>query len=388
MERHPIEEFDSIMILADEQYEADAMQADSHSVATLMLLRACKEEREEALRAAGGRPKRRSTSSRVGASSRSGALSAIASDMGISTITEGVEFGEEGDGARQLSDDRSAFERFETSAASVFIGKKLNIVCEILDSRTRDILEQNSEVKGKAEYIHSNVIVSKVMAQIAEEPTIHDIMKQFLDSNGKEIFVRPGSMYCSGPEERLNFWEMSTRVRRQGDILLGYCRTELVDPGASEKQSSLGLLGLVSKRNYRGSSRKFSIAGSASVEWEEEIKITINPKGAKKEERLEYASDSHQIIVLSEQQYDDGEMPRMLLRSPNKRRHLQKKRSMVQLGMSPAEADATLARDKAAGIEAKSTAVVDITSVEATGLRTEIAALKELLGSCLAELKS
>ena len=371
MERHPIEEFDSIMILADEQYEADAMQADSHSVATLMLLRACKEEREEALRAARAavRPKRHA------AASRSSALSAIASDMGISTIIEGDEVGEESGDARQLFDDRSFIDGFKTNAASIFIGKKLNIVCEILDSRTRDILEQNSEVKGKAEYIHSNVIVSKVMAQIAEEPTIHDIMKQFLDSNGKEIFVRPGSMYCSGPDERLNFWEMSTRVRRQGDILLGYCRTELVDPGASKKHNSIGLLGFVSNRKSVYSSRNFSVAGSASAEWEKDIQITINPKGAKKEEHLEYTSDTHQIIVLSEQRYEDGEVPRVLLRSPNKRRQQHKKRSVVQDGMSPED------------IEVESTTVTDITPVEATGLRTEIAALKELLSGCLAELK-
>lgn len=191
MERRPIEEFDSIMILADEQYEADAMQADSHSVATLMLMRACEDEREE----------------------------------------------------RQSSSGRHR-------------RKTLNVVCEILDSRTRDILEQNAQIKGKAEYIHSNVIVSKVMAQIAEEPTIHDIMKQFLDSNGKEIFVRPGSAYCSDAEEKLNFWEMSTRVRKQGDILIGYCRKKVKAVNGAATLSSV-LRGALGPHRLSGSRSLF-----------------------------------------------------------------------------------------------------------------------------------
>ena len=298
MERRPIEEFDSIMILADEQYEADAMQADSHSVATLMLMRACEDEREE----------------------------------------------------RQSSSGRHR-------------RKTLNVVCEILDSRTRDILEQNAQIKGKAEYIHSNVIVSKVMAQIAEEPTIHDIMKQFLDSNGKEIFVRPGSAYCSDAKEKLNFWEMSTRVRKQGDILIGYCRKKVKAVNGAATLSSV-LRGALGPHRLSGSRSLFG--GMDSVhsgfpekeEWETEV--TINPKGAQKLERMEYSSDNHQIIILSEQRYDDSSAPRQM-RSPKKRRD----------------------RAAAGQLEKK-----DFSVGEATGLRTEISHLQVLLKECLAELRS
>jgi hypothetical protein len=225
MERRPIEEFDSIMILADEQYEADAMQADSHSVATLMLMRACEDEREE----------------------------------------------------RQSSSGRHR-------------RKTLNVVCEILDSRTRDILEQNAQIKGKAEYIHSNVNGAATLSSV-----LRGALGPHRLSGSRSLFGGMDSVHSGFPEKE---------------------------------------------------------------EWETEV--TINPKGAQKLERMEYSSDNHQIIILSEQRYDDSSAPRQM-RSPKKRRD----------------------RAAAGQLEKK-----DFSVGEATGLRTEISHLQVLLKECLAELRS
>merc|ERR1719329_588395 len=46
LEQLPVETFNSCMIFADQLFEADAMHADSHSLATLLLFRDIQEQRK------------------------------------------------------------------------------------------------------------------------------------------------------------------------------------------------------------------------------------------------------------------------------------------------------------------------------------------------------
>lgn len=147
-----------------------------------------------------------------------------------------------------------------------------NLVCEILDRRTKNILENNARISHSSvcDYLLSNELIGKVLAMVAENSQNASIILDLLGNSGVDIQLVPtddffisGSavsgfdapveverqlsvteqarleketktggkrvelqrsktMDPRGEFEELSFWDHSERVRSRGFILIGY----------------------------------------------------------------------------------------------------------------------------------------------------------------------
>lgn len=169
LESLPLETFDSILILADEAEEDTVMNADSRSLATLLLIRDIQSKRLPYL---------------------SGSLTA-----------RGVRQGSNSSWVRQMQ---------QASTKSI-------IISEILDSRTRSLVS----VSKISDYVLSNELVSMALAMVAEDREINRVLEELFAEEGNEMYIRPANLYVYDQEE-LSFLEVMLRARHRMEIMIGY----------------------------------------------------------------------------------------------------------------------------------------------------------------------
>ncbi|OVA11046.1 CASTOR/POLLUX/SYM8 ion channel [Macleaya cordata] len=166
LESLPLESFDSILILADESVEDSAIQADSRSLATLLLIRDIQAKRlplKEALVHRG-------------------------------SFSKGSWMGE-----MQQASDKSV------------------IISEILDPRTKNLLSMSKI----SDYVLSNELVSMALAMVAEDRQINDVLEELFAEEGNEMHIRQADLYLREDEE-MSFYEILLRARQRKEIVIGY----------------------------------------------------------------------------------------------------------------------------------------------------------------------
>ncbi|CAN0888199.1 Probable ion channel CASTOR [Linum grandiflorum] len=188
LESLPLESFDSILILADESVEDSAIQADSRSLATLLLIRDIQAKRL---------PYRE----------------AMFTPVQRGSFSQGSWIGE-----MQQASDKSV------------------IISEILDPRTKNLLSMSKI----SDYVLSNELVSMALAMVAEDRQINDVLEELFAEEGNELQIREGDLYLREGEE-LSFYEIMLRARQRKEIVIGYrlCNAEraVVNPtGKSERR--------------------------------------------------------------------------------------------------------------------------------------------------------
>ncbi|XP_022859461.1 ion channel CASTOR-like isoform X2 [Olea europaea var. sylvestris] len=169
LESLPLESFDSILILADESVEDSAIQADSRSLATLLLIRDIQAKRL---------PYRESMVTQVPRGS----------------FSQGSWIGE-----MQQASDKSV------------------IISEILDPRTKNLLSMSKI----SDYVLSNELVSMALAMVAEDRQINDVLEELFAEEGNEMHIRGAAFYLEDSEE-LSFYEVLIRARQRREIVIGY----------------------------------------------------------------------------------------------------------------------------------------------------------------------
>lgn len=169
LESLPLESFDSILILADESVEDSAIQADSRSLATLLLIRDIQAKRL---------PYRETMVQQVYRGS----------------FSQGSWIGE----MQQASD-------------------KTVIISEILDPRTKNLLSMSKI----SDYVLSNELVSMALAMVAEDRQINDVLEELFAEEGNEMHIRQADLYLREGEE-LSFYEIVLRARQRREIVIGY----------------------------------------------------------------------------------------------------------------------------------------------------------------------
>ncbi|XP_018717564.2 ion channel CASTOR isoform X1 [Eucalyptus grandis] len=184
LESLPLESFDSILILADESVEDSAIQADSRSLATLLLIRDIQAKRLPLSMA----PSRRGNFSQ-------------SSWMG----------------EMQQASDKSV------------------IISEILDPRTKNLLSMSKI----SDYVLSNELVSMALAMVAEDRQINDVLEELFAEEGNELHIRPADLYlCEG--EELSFYELLLRTRLRREIMIGYrlanAEKAVINPPAKDER--------------------------------------------------------------------------------------------------------------------------------------------------------
>ncbi|XP_034685053.1 ion channel CASTOR-like isoform X1 [Vitis riparia] len=188
LESLPLESFDSILILADESVEDSAIQADSRSLATLLLIRDIQAKRlpyREAMVTQGHR----------------------------GSFSQGSWIGE-----MQQASDKSV------------------IISEILDPRTKNLLSMSKI----SDYVLSNELVSMALAMVAEDRQINDVLEELFAEEGNEMQIRQANLYLREGEE-LSFYEIILRARQRREIVIGYRQSSaeraIINPPAkNEKQ--------------------------------------------------------------------------------------------------------------------------------------------------------
>eukprot|EP01062_Namystynia_karyoxenos_P058150 TRINITY_DN4956_c0_g2_i2.p1 TRINITY_DN4956_c0_g2~~TRINITY_DN4956_c0_g2_i2.p1 ORF type:complete len:943 (+),score=297.45 TRINITY_DN4956_c0_g2_i2:113-2830(+) len=190
LERLPIEEFDTIFILADEQYEGDMETADGRSLTSMLLIHDIRRQREH-----GGEQ-----TSPVGLARswtrQSSSPSWRTSPRCISFCRTPLE--------------KERHESMRASTAST-------LVSEVLDPRTRQIIQ----LAHVSDYVMSNEMVSQALAMVSECREVNAILQEILSSKGNEIFVHDAGEYIDTPLE-LSFFELMANCRTHGAILIGY----------------------------------------------------------------------------------------------------------------------------------------------------------------------
>ncbi|PSS34839.1 Ion channel CASTOR like [Actinidia chinensis var. chinensis] len=169
LESLPLESFDSILILADESVEDSAIQADSRSLATLLLIRDIQAKRLPYREARGSQGYRGS-------------------------VSPGSWIGE-----MQQASDKSV------------------IISEILDPRTKNLLSMSKI----SDYVLSNELVSMALAMVAEDRQINDVLEELFAEEGNEMHIRQADLYLQDGEE-LSFYEVLLRARQRTEIVIGY----------------------------------------------------------------------------------------------------------------------------------------------------------------------
>ncbi|WOK96498.1 hypothetical protein Cni_G05205 [Canna indica] len=169
LESLPLESFDSILILADESVEDSAIQADSRSLATLLLIRDIQAKRL---------PYKDDTVSHVSRGS----------------FSHGTWIGD-----MQQASNKSV------------------IISEILDPRTKNLLSMSKI----SDYVLSNELVSMALAMVAEDRQINDVLEELFAEEGNEMQIHSADLYVGG-EEEMNFYEIILRARQRKEIVIGY----------------------------------------------------------------------------------------------------------------------------------------------------------------------
>jgi len=127
------------------------------------------------------------------------------------------------------------------SPSDMLTGAGLTVISEILDSRTKLLVSQG----GSSDYVASNELVSKVLAMVAEEKAIAELLNELFSAEGNEIYMRPARLYAE-LGEKASFWEVSARALVRGEVAFGYLRRPGLSDGEQEKadgEEDLGAVG-------------------------------------------------------------------------------------------------------------------------------------------------
>ncbi|KAJ6360834.1 hypothetical protein OIU77_004788 [Salix suchowensis] len=176
LESLPLQSFDSILILADESVEDSAMQADSRSLATLLLIRDIQNPRKD------------------GCTESCRKRLPVSNQFHSGSLSQGSWIGE-----MQQASDKSV------------------IISEILDPRTKKLLAMSKI----SDYVLSNELVSMALAMVAEDQQINDVLKELFAEEGNELQIRQANLYVFEGEE-LSFYEVLLRARQRREIVIGY----------------------------------------------------------------------------------------------------------------------------------------------------------------------
>ncbi|KAL1557203.1 ion channel CASTOR-like isoform X2 [Salvia divinorum] len=152
LESLPLESFDSILILADESVEDSAIQADSRSLATLLLIRDIQAKRLPY-------------------------KEAMAYQTHRGSFSQGSWIGE-----MQQASDKSV------------------IISEILDPRTKNLLSMSKI----SDYVLSNELVSMALAMVAEDRQINDVLEELFAEEGNELHIRAANLYIEEEKAVIN----------------------------------------------------------------------------------------------------------------------------------------------------------------------------------------
>jgi Trk K+ transport system NAD-binding subunit len=94
---------------------------------------------------------------------------------------------------------------------------KTQLITEVSDSDNIDIIRET----GVKDFLISNKLVSKIYAQVSEEPGVLDVYEQLFAEEGSEIYLKPASVFLASLPAEASFGELCAAALARGETCLG-----------------------------------------------------------------------------------------------------------------------------------------------------------------------
>jgi len=99
-------------------------------------------------------------------------------------------------------------------------GESFSIVSEMLDSKHRRL----AEITQADDFIVSDVLVSLLITQLAENAGLAPVFDDLFDADGSEIYLKPAGEYVKA-DMAVEFCTVTEAARRRGEVAIGYAKS-------------------------------------------------------------------------------------------------------------------------------------------------------------------
>lgn len=91
------------------------------------------------------------------------------------------------------------------------------LITEVMDSENTEIIQQT----GVKDFLISNQFVSKIMAQVSQEPAVLKVYDDLFREAGSEIYLKPIQLYLKEIPERCHFADLMLAAQSRSEICFG-----------------------------------------------------------------------------------------------------------------------------------------------------------------------
>jgi len=95
---------------------------------------------------------------------------------------------------------------------------KTQVITEVMRSDNLELVVRT----GVNDSIISNQMVSKIMAQVAENPAVLKVYEDLFSEAGSEIYLKPVTLYLEQLPESVTFADLMRLAQKRNEVLLGY----------------------------------------------------------------------------------------------------------------------------------------------------------------------
>ena len=111
----------------------------------------------------------------------------------------------------KLLEFRCYFRQFDDSTL------KTQLITEVADSENIEIIR----AAGVKDFLISNKFVSKIYAQVSEEPDILQVYDQLFSEEGSEVYLKPVTAFMNPIPAQVTFADMCAAALRKGESCIG-----------------------------------------------------------------------------------------------------------------------------------------------------------------------
>jgi hypothetical protein len=106
--------------------------------------------------------------------------------------------------------------------------KNTKIITQLLNSENQELIEQSNV----DDFIISNKMISKIMAQVSENPDLKILYDQMFSEEGSEIYLKPVNYYFKTLPVTVSFFDVIGVAQHRDEICLGLRLSHFIkDPG-------------------------------------------------------------------------------------------------------------------------------------------------------------
>lgn len=91
------------------------------------------------------------------------------------------------------------------------------ILTQILNSENQELIQQTDV----DDFIISNKMITKILAQLSEQPRLKYVYEELFQAEGSEIYVKPFNLYTSDMNTNTSFTDLLAAARKRNEICIG-----------------------------------------------------------------------------------------------------------------------------------------------------------------------